>query len=79
MSNEAKCPFSGDAGRNAVAGSPSNAGWWPNQLKLGMLHQHSSKSDPMGGAFNYAEEFKSLDLDAVVKDLHALMRMKSGP
>ena len=70
MSDEAKCPFSG---RNTVAGAPSNAGWWPNQLKLGILHQHSPKSDPMGGEFNYAEEFKTLDLDAVIKDLHALM------
>jgi len=51
----------------------SNADWWPNQLKLNILHQHSAKSDPMGEAFNYAEEFKSLDLDAVVKDLQALM------
>ncbi len=74
MSNEAKCPFSGGAGKNTVArGAPSNADWWPNQLKLNILHQHSSKSDPMGGAFNYAEEFKSLDLAAVKKDLHALM------
>ena len=71
---EAKCPFSGGAGKHTVArGAPSNADWWPNQLKLEILHQHSSKSDPMGAAFNYAEEFKSLDLDAVVRDLHALM------
>jgi len=73
MSAESKCPFSGDVRKNTVAGAPSNADWWPNQLKLGILHQHSSKSDPMGEAFNYAEEFKSLDLDAVIKDLHALM------
>ncbi|MBX9904723.1 MAG: catalase/peroxidase HPI [Burkholderiales bacterium] len=74
MSNEAKCPFSGGIGKNTVArGAPSNADWWPNQLKLGILHQHSSKSDPMGEGFNYAEEFKSLDLNAVVKDLKALM------
>jgi catalase-peroxidase len=72
MSTEPKCPFSGGA-RNTVAGAPTNASWWPNQLKLGILHQHSSKSDPLGEAFNYAEEFKSLDLNAVVKDLHALM------
>ena len=71
---EAKCPFSGGAGKHTVArGAPSNADWWPNQLKLEILHQHSSKSDPMGEAFNYAEEFKSLDLDAVIRDLHALM------
>ena len=73
MSTETKCPFSGDARTNTVAGAPSNADWWPNQLKLSILHQHSSKSDPMGEEFNYAEEFKSLDLNAVVKDLHALM------
>ena len=73
MSNEAKCPFAGDVRKHTVAGAPSNADWWPNQLKLNILHQHSSKSDPMGEAFDYAAAFKSLDLDAVVKDLHALM------
>ena len=73
MSSESKCPFSGDARKNTVAGAPSNANWWPNQLKLSNLHQHSSKSNPMGKDFNYAEEFKSLDLNAVVTDLHALM------
>ena len=73
MVDESKCPFSGDARKHTVAGAPSNADWWPNQLKLNILHQHSSKSDPMGEAFNYADEFNSLDLNAVVKDLHALM------
>ena len=73
MSAEAKCPFSGDVRKHTVAGSPSNADWWPNQLKLGILHQHSAKSDPMGADFNYAEAFKQLDLDALIKDLHALM------
>lgn len=73
MSNESKCPFPGDARKHTVAGGPSNADWWPNQLKLNILHQHSAKSDPMGEAFNYAEEFKSLDLNAVIKDLQALM------
>jgi catalase-peroxidase len=74
MSNESKCPFSGGARTNAVAaGATKNADWWPNQLNLEILHQHSSKSDPMGQAFDYAAEFESLDLDAVVKDLHALM------
>ena len=52
---------------------PTNADWWPNQLNLKILHQHSPLSDPMDKEFNYAEEFKSLDLDAVIKDLHALM------
>ncbi len=73
MESESKCPFAGDARKHTVAGAPSNADWWPNQLKLNILHQHCSKSDPMGEEFNYAEEFKSLDLNAVVKDLRALM------
>ncbi len=73
MSNEAKCPFAAGAAKHTIAGGPSNADWWPNQLKLSILHQHSAKSDPMGEAFNYAEEFKKLDLDALVKDLTALM------
>lgn len=70
---EAKCPFSGAALKPTSAGGRSNADWWPNQLNVNILHQHSEKSDPMGEAFNYAEEFKTLDLHAVVKDLHALM------
>ena len=74
MSNDAKCPFSGGANKQAVAGGArSNADWWPNQLNLKILHQHSALSDPMGEDFNYADAFKSLDLDAVVKDLTALM------
>ncbi|BBB70034.1 catalase peroxidase [Undibacterium sp. YM2] len=72
MSNEAKCPFSGSA-RTAVAASHANADWWPNQLNLKILHQHSPASNPLGEDFNYAEAFKTLDLDAVIKDLHALM------
>ena len=70
---EAKCPVMGGSRRHTVTGAPANAGWWPNQLNLKILHQHSSLSDPMDKEFNYAEEFKSLDLDAVIKDLHALM------
>ncbi len=73
MSNESKCPFPGHARTSTVAGSQSNADWWPNQLKLNILHQHSSLSDPMGEEFDYAKEFKSLDLKAVKKDLRALM------
>jgi catalase-peroxidase len=74
MPNEMTCPFSGAAINPAVrGGAQTNASWWPNQLRLNILHQHTAKSDPMGEAFNYAEEFKSLDLNAVVKDLHALM------
>ncbi len=67
MPDDSKCPFTG-GGR-----SHTNRDWWPNQLDLQVLHQHSTLSDPMGDAFDYAEEFKSLDLDAVIKDLHALM------
>ena len=75
MSTEAKCPFSGGAGSHTKArtGGPTNADWWPNQLNLKILHQQSSKSNPMGPDFDYAEAFKSLDLDAVIKDLTALM------
>jgi catalase-peroxidase len=68
-----KCPVAGGARRHTVAGAPTNAGWWPDQLNLKILHQHSALSDPMDKDFNYAAEFKTLDLDAVVKDLHALM------
>ena len=68
MSSEAKCPFNHTAG-----GGTSSRDWWPNQLRLDLLHQHSSKSNPMGEDFNYAEEFKNLDLAAVKKDLAALM------
>ncbi|MFZ2990645.1 catalase/peroxidase HPI [Ideonella sp.] len=73
MTTEAKCPFSGGAPKQALAGARTNADWWPNQLNLKVLHQHSPQADPMGTAFNYAEAFKSLDLDAVVQDLTALM------
>lgn len=71
-SNDAKCPFH-HAAPNAKAGSKGNADWWPNQLNLDILHQRSPKGDPMGEDFDYAAEFKTLDLDAVVKDLTALM------
>ncbi|MGA2375872.1 MAG: catalase/peroxidase HPI [Candidatus Sulfotelmatobacter sp.] len=64
---EAKCPF------NHGATVPTNRDWWPNQVNVNVLHQHSPKSDPMGKAFDYAKEFKSLDLKAVIQDLHALM------
>ena len=73
MSNEAKCPFAGDTRQHTAAAATTNATWWPKQLNLKGLHQHDAKSDPMGEAFNYAEEFKRLDLNAVIKDLHALM------
>ncbi|HTZ78170.1 MAG TPA: catalase/peroxidase HPI [Stellaceae bacterium] len=67
MAEEGKCPVAG-----ATRG-PANRDWWPNQLNLGVLHQHSALSNPMGEAFDYAKEFKSLDLNAVIRDLHALM------
>ena len=73
MDTETKCPVMGGDRRHTVAGTAANADWWPNQLNLKMLHQHSPLSDPMGEQFDYAKEFKSLDLHAVVKDLHALM------
>ena len=69
---DAKCPMHGDR-RHTNAAAPTNAEWWPNQLNLKILHQNSSLSDPMDKDFDYAAEFKTLDLDAVVKDLHALM------
>jgi catalase-peroxidase len=71
---EGKCPVTGGgARRHTVAGSPTNAGWWPDQLNLKILHQRSPLSDPMDKDFNYAKEFKSLDLNAVIKDLEAVM------
>jgi catalase-peroxidase len=68
MTTEAKCPFN-----HSIGGGASNRDWWPNQLRLDLLHQHSSKSDPMGEEFDYAKEFKSLDFAALKKDLAALM------
>jgi catalase-peroxidase len=66
MATEAKCPF-------LHADATTNQDWWPEQLNVGLLHQHSTLSDPMGQKFNYAEEFKTLDLNAVIQDLHTLM------
>ena len=71
MSNNSKCPVTGKKSKRAAG--TSNRDWWPNQLQLDILRQHSSKSNPMGEDFNYAEEFKSLDLDTVKKDLRQLM------
>lgn len=69
-----KCPFhNGSMKNNAGGGGTRNHNWWPNQLKLNILRQNSSLSNPMDDDFNYAEAFKSLDLEAVKKDLHALM------
>ena len=73
MTNEAKCPFPHGAAKQTTASAPGNAHWWPNQLNLKVLHQHTPESSPMDADFDYAKEFKTLDLDAVVKDLTALM------
>jgi len=73
MSNEAKCPFATMHGARTHAGAQSNSDWWPNRLNLQILHQHSAKSNPMGEQFDYAEEFKKLDLAALKNDLRALM------
>ncbi len=73
MSGDSKCPVTGAANKPTASRGRSNRDWWPNQLKLDVLRQHSAKSNPMGEHFNYAAEFKSLDLNAVKKDLHALM------
>jgi len=67
-----KCPMSGGS-KQASAGARTNEDWWPNQLNLKILHQHSERSNPMGNAFDYAREFKTLDLHAVVEDLRVLM------
>ncbi len=73
MQSESKCPFSGGVRKNSAGGGTGNKDWWPNQLKLNILRQHSSLSDPMDPDFDYAEEFKSLDLGAVKKDIIDLM------
>ena len=73
MDEEGKCPVMHGSDQNAVVLEMSNRLWWPNQLDLKLLHQHSSLSNPMDEGFNYAEEFKSLDLEAVRQDLYALM------
>ena len=70
---ESECPFAPAAQRHTAAGALSNADWWPNQLNLKILHQNTPQANPMGNAFNYAEAFKSLDFDALKKDLYALM------
>ena len=70
---ESKCPFHAGALKHTSAGTTTNANWWPDQLNLKILHQRSPLSNPMGEDFNYAKEFQSLDLHAVIKDLEALM------
>ncbi len=73
VNGESKCPFTGGMLKKVAGGGTSNRDWWPNQLKLNILRQHSALSNPMGEQFDYAEAFKSLDLDAVKKDLFELM------
>jgi catalase-peroxidase len=73
MSSESKCPVMHGAQSHTSLGGTSNRDWWPNQLNLKILHQNSPLSNPMGAEFNYAEEFKKLDLDVLKKDLYALM------
>ena len=70
---ESKCPFSGAMLRKTAGGGTRNTDWWPNMLNLGILRQHSALSDPMGDAFDYAKDFKSLDLQALKKDIYELM------
>jgi len=71
--NSGKCPFTGGAMKHNVSTVRSNRDWWPNMLNLGILRQNSELADPMDEGFDYEAEFQSLDLDAVIKDLHALM------
>jgi catalase-peroxidase len=73
MNEKSKCPVTGKTGNITTGGGTSNKEWWPNQLNLKILHQHSNLSNPMEESFNYAEEFKKLDLKAIKKDLYALM------
>ena len=73
MTNISKCPVLGGSHRHTAVGATANQHWWPNQLNLKLLHQNSSLCDPMGKEFNYAEEFKDLDLDALKADIDALM------
>lgn len=73
MSNESKCPVTGHSGKMAAGKGTTNKDWWPNQINIGILHQHTPESNPMGKDFNYAEEFSKLDLKELKKDLYALM------
>ncbi|WP_338637724.1 catalase/peroxidase HPI [Spirobacillus cienkowskii] len=73
MSSATQCPFASNTNKKTTNSGQSNKNWWPNQLNLSILHQHSSLSNPMDCDFNYATEFSSLDLNAVIQDLHTLM------
>ena len=78
MATESKCPVMGGTQRHTAVGATANQHWWPNQLNLKILHQNRSLSDPMGKDFNYAEEFKSLDLDALKKGRVMIMNELQG-
>ncbi|MHC4626133.1 MAG: catalase/peroxidase HPI [Planctomycetota bacterium] len=78
MNEHNKCPVKGRANKAVAGGGRSNRDWWPNQLNLKILHQHSHMSNPMGEEFNYAKEFKKLDLQALKNDLYALMTNSQG-
>ncbi len=71
--SQGKCPFSSETINQTAGGGSRNASWWPNQLKLNILRQHSSLSNPMEDSFNYAEAFKSIDLNVLKKDIVDLM------
>jgi len=73
MSTESKCPFMGGITKHTAGKLSSNSNWWPNQLNLKILHQHSSQSNPLGDSFNYADAFKSIDLAELKKDIFELM------
>src|SRR5215469_14060853 len=73
MANETQCPVMNGTQRHAAAGPRSNRDWWPNQLRLEILHQNSPLANPMGEGFRYAEELKTLDVDALKKDIEAVM------
>ena len=73
MTTESKCPVLGGSHRHTAIGATANQHWWPNQLNLKILNQNPPQSDPMGEGFNYAEEFKTLDLDVLKEDIEAVM------
>ena len=73
MTDESKCPVTGRSGNPIAGGGTSNRDWWPNQLNLKILHQHDSKSNPMGETFNYAEEFSKIDLEELKQDIITVM------
>ncbi|MCK5848069.1 MAG: hypothetical protein KAH01_02580, partial [Caldisericia bacterium] len=72
MTDEIRCPVTGKTRKSVSGGGTSTKDWWPNQLNLKILHQNSNLSNPMGKSFNYAEEFKKLDMDSLKKDLYFL-------